>query len=369
MAITKEQLPTSILNRGLLGNIVPEKTAGRQMEELQGQMGSPKTPQQNIALGEFQAKPQPFTPDARYYPNVSVPDRLDFVPGNTFPSPAQAYMAEAAAERAMAEVAAERAAKEKSVPGPTTTPYTALKDGLGAGEAISLDRSDGNFISGLLGDINWKAITDRLIKTFQRPEMLTPGVSPLTAFAASGAALNQAEMAGAVAEQERMDKIMLEQLKNAPGAPKITSEAVKLYDRVNTSRANAALVQKMKQALIEGPGTGGIGTGEQALKAMLNALNIPIGTSGRSDYNSLLAELKTGMLRTGRLMKADFKLLEEQLPGSGTFTNRDQLLNALRKVEEKSNRQLYEDQQILKTFGLPAGSGAMPSTMIRSRNN
>ena len=351
MAITKEQLPTSILNRGLLGNIVPEKTAGRQMEELQGQMGSPKTPQQNIALGELQAKPRPFTPDPAYYPNVG---------GKTFASPAQAYMA---------EVAVERAAKEKSVPGPTTTPYTALKDGLGAGEAISLDRSDGNFISGLLGDINWKAITDKLIKTFQRPEMLTPGVSPLTAFAASGAALNQAEMAGAVAEQERMDKIMLEQLKNAPGAPKITSEAVKLYDRVNTSRANAALVQKMKQALIEGPGTGGIGTGEQALKAMLNALNIPIGTSGRSDYNSLLAELKTGMLRTGRLMKADFKLLEEQLPGSGTFTNRDQLLNALRKVEEKSNRQLYEDQQILKTFGLPAGSGAMPSTYIRSRNN
>ena len=237
------------------------------------------------------------------------------------------------------------------------------------GSDLARDQNTIGSLSGLLGDINWKAITDRLIKTFQRPEMLTPGVSPLTAFAASGAALNQAEMAGAVAEQERMDKIMLEQLKNAPGAPKITSEAVKLYDRVNTSRANAALVQKMKQALIEGPGTGGIGTGEQALKAMLNALNLPIGTSGRSDYNSLLAELKTGMLRTGRLMKADFKLLEEQLPGSGTFTNRDQLLNALRKVEEKSNRQLYEDQQILKTFGLPAGSGAMPSTYIRSRNN
>ena len=352
MAITQKQLPTNgILNRGLLGNRVPEQTAGQQIEELQAQMGSPKTPQQNIALGEFQAKPRPFTPDPAYYPNVG---------GKTFASPAQAYMAEAAAERA---------AKEKSVPGPTTTPYTALKDGLGAGEAISLDRSDGNFISGLLGDINWKAITDKLIRTFQRPEMLTPGVNALTAFGMSGAALNQAEIAGAAAEQERMNKLSLEQLKNAPGAPKITAEAVKLYDRVNTSRANAALVQKMKQALIEGPGTGGIGTGEQALIAMLNALNIPIGTSGRTDYNSLLAELKAGMLRSGRLLKDDFKLLEKQLPGSGTFTNRDQLLNALRRIEEKSNRQLYEDQQILKTFGLPAGSGAMPSTMIRSRNN
>jgi len=244
-----------------------------------------------------------------------------------------------------------------------------------AGKAVDIggdlarDQNTIGSLSGLLGDIDYKGILNQLVKTFQRPEMLTPGVNALTAFGMSGAALNQAEIAGAVAEQERMDKLALEQIKNAPGAPKITSEAVKLYDRVNTSRANAALVQKMKQALIEGPGTGGIGTGEQALIAMLNALNIPIGTSGRSDYNSLLAELKTGMLRSGRLLKADFELLEKQLPKSGTFTNRDQLLNALRKVEEKSNRQLFEDQQILSTFGLPAGSGAMPSTMIRSRNN
>ena len=351
MAITQKQLPTNgILNRGLPGNRVPEQTANQQMKELQAQMGSPKTPQQNIALGEFQAKPRPFTPDPAYYPNVG---------GKTFASPAQAYMAEAAAERA---------AKEKSVAGPTVTPYTALLDGLDAGEKISLDRSDGNFISGLLGDINWKAITDKLIRTFQRPEMLTPGVNALTAFGMSGAALNQAEIAGAAAEQERMDKFALEQLKNAPGAPKITAEAVKLYDRVNTSRANAALVQKMKQALIEGPGTGGKGTGEQALIAMLNALNIPIGTSGRTDYNSLLAELEAGMLRSGRLMKADFDLLKRQLPRSGIFTNREQLLNALRKVEEKSNRQLYEDQRILANFGLSAGSGAQPASMIRSRN-
>lgn len=244
-----------------------------------------------------------------------------------------------------------------------------------AGKAVDIggdlarDQNTIGSLSGLLGDIDYKGILNQLVKTFQRPEMLTPGVNALTAFGMSGAALNQAEMAGAAAEQERMDKLALEQIKNAPGAPKLTAEAVKLYDRVNTSRANAALVQKMKQALIEGPGTGGIGTGEQALIAMLNALNIPIGTSGRSDYNSLLAELKTGMLRSGRLLKADFELLEKQLPKSGTFTNRDQLLKALRKVEEKSNRQLFEDQQILSTFGLPAGSGAMPSTMIRSRNN
>ena len=68
MAITREELLPGILTRGVSGNIVPEKTAAQQMKELQAQMGSPKTPEQNIALGEFQAKPRPFTPDPAYYP-------------------------------------------------------------------------------------------------------------------------------------------------------------------------------------------------------------------------------------------------------------------------------------------------------------
>ena len=237
------------------------------------------------------------------------------------------------------------------------------------GADLARDRNTIGSLSGLLGDLDYKGMLNQLFKTFQRPEMLTPGVNALTSFGMSGAALNQAEMAGAAAEQERMDKFAMEQIKNAPGAPKLTGDAVKLYDRVNASRANASLVQKMKIALTEGTPTGAIGTGEQALIAMLNALNIPIGTASSTDYDKLVAELKAGMLRSGRLLKADFQLLEKQLPNSGTFKNKEQLLNSLRSIEEKSNRQLYEDQQLLSTFGLPAGSGAMPSTMIRSRNN
>ena len=248
------------------------------------------------------------------------------------------------------------------------------------GADLARDQNTIGSLSGLLGDLDYKGILNQLVKTFQRPEMLTPGVNALTSFGMSGAALNQAEMAGAAAEQERMDKLAgaeqvradkfaIAQINNAPGAPKLTGDAVKLYDRVNASRANASLVQKMKIALTEGTPTGAIGTGEQALIAMLNALNIPIGTASSTDYDKLVAELKAGMLRSGRLLKADFQLLEKQLPNSGTFKNKEQLLNSLRSIEEKSNRQLYEDQQLLSTFGLPAGSGAMPSTMIRSRNN
>jgi hypothetical protein len=87
----------------------------------------------------------------------------------------------------------------------SNTPRAAANTGLNAGEAIAQDRNQGNLISGLLGDINWKGILDQLIKTFQRPEMLTPGVNALTAFGMSGAALNQAEIAGAK-EQAQLDQ-------------------------------------------------------------------------------------------------------------------------------------------------------------------
>tara|TARA_R110002124_G_scaffold117394_1_gene274446 strand:- start:500 stop:1264 length:765 start_codon:yes stop_codon:yes gene_type:complete len=87
----------------------------------------------------------------------------------------------------------------------SNTPRDALRVGMGAGEAIAQDRSQGNAISGLLGDINWGGLMDQLIKTFQRPEMLTPGVNALTSFAMSGAGLNQAEIEGAK-EQAKLDQ-------------------------------------------------------------------------------------------------------------------------------------------------------------------
>ena len=237
------------------------------------------------------------------------------------------------------------------------------------GADLARDQNTIGSLSGLLGDLDYKGILNQLVKTFQRPEMLTPGVNALTSFGMSGAALNQAEMAGAAAEQERMDKFAMEQLKNAPGAPKLTAEAVKLYDSVDSNMATSRLVQKMKIALTEGISTGIVGTGEAALVAMLNALNIPIGTSSKGDYEKLRAQLKTGLLRSGRLLKADFDLLDKQLPGAGIFTNKEQLLNSLRDIEEGANRRLFQKQQQLLTFGYPAGTGAMPSTMIQSRNN
>ena len=337
--------PSIKLNQAGVDSIEAREDRVPRGEKFQGQ--DPYYNRFNLRLAEDlrnRQAPTSFTPDAKYYPNVG---------GQTFPSAAQAYMAEVAAER----------------PVVTSDPGAALKKGLIAGEGIADGQNQGNLISGLLGDLDWKGMADRLIRTFQRPEMLTPGVSPLTSFGLSGAALNQAELAGAAAEQERQDKLLLEQLKNAPGAPKLTAEAVKIYDSIDSSMATASLAQKMKVLLTKGINTGAVGTGEAALVAMLNALNIPIGTSSKGDYEKLRAQLKTGLLRSGRLLKADFELLEKQLPKAGLFTNQEQLLNSLRDIEEGANKRLFQKQQQLKTFGLPAGSGAMPSSMIRSRNN
>ena len=246
MEVTRKELrKNDILNRGLLGDVVSGDSAADQMEELQAQMGSPKTPQQNIALGEAYAKPRPFTPDARYYPNVG---------GQTFPSPAQAYMAEVAAARAAEEA--------KSGPGPTTDPYAALKAGLIAGEGTAQDRSQGNAISGLLGDINWKGLMDKLIQTFQQPEMLTPGVNALTSFGMSGAALNQAEIAGAK-EKAKLDQANQQQaLENEYRRTRDSRDAARLTldeEKARADRLKAPTITKAKmeafRALVSGDDT------------------------------------------------------------------------------------------------------------------
>ena len=240
---------------------------------------------------------------------------------------------------------------------PSVMPYIAAgtDQGQNARERSFLERMSQ---SGLLSTLQGMARAERQY-----------GVGPLAAFSESAL---DVQAARAAAEQEAAKteaKVDIERLKNQPKPPKLSGEAVKLYDRINTSRANAALVQEMKKALMDGFDTGIIGTSEQAIKAIANAFNIPIGTSGKEDYNKLVAQLKTGMLRSGRLLKADFELLDQIIPKATTFRNKEQLLNSIRAVEDKADRQLFEDQQLLKTFGLPAGSGAMPSTIVRSRNN
>ena len=131
----------------------------------------------------------------------------------------------------------------------SNTPRAAANTGLTAGEAIAQDRNQGNLISGLLGDINWKGILDQLIQTFQRPEMLTPGVNALTSFGMAGAGLNPDQIAGA-REQAKLDQANQQQaLENEYRRTRDTRDAARLTlaeKRDARDRLKAPVITKAK---------------------------------------------------------------------------------------------------------------------------
>ena len=132
-------------------------------------------------------------------------------------------------------------------PIPTPSPDAALKLGLIGGEAVAQDRNQGNLLSGLLGDIDYKGILNQLVKTFQRPEMLTPGVNALTSFGMAGAGLNQAEIAGAK-EQAQLDQANQQQaLENEYRRTRDTRDAARLtLAEENAERLKAPTITKAK---------------------------------------------------------------------------------------------------------------------------
>ena len=129
----------------------------------------------------------------------------------------------------------------------SNAPRDALRLGLGAGEDIAQDRNQGNLLSGLLGDLDYKGILNQLVKTFQRPEMLTPGVNALTSFGMAGAGLNQAEIAGAK-EQAQLDQANQQQaLENEYRRTRDTRDAARLtLAEENAERLKAPTITKAK---------------------------------------------------------------------------------------------------------------------------
>ena len=245
---------------------------------------------------------------------------------------------------------------------PNVMPYIAAgtDQGQNARERSFLERMSQ---SGLLSTLQGMARAERMY-----------GVGPLAAFSESALDVQAAQAAADQTEADRQAKLGLEKIKNqTTGFPKLTAEATKIYDNINTQNSGLRTIQKMKEALTQGINTGVIGTGEATLKAIMNAFNIPFGTSKQDTYNRLLAQLKTGMLRSGRLLKADFKLLEEILPKAGTFQNREQLLTSLNNLETKFENTLFFEQDKLKKFGLPPATGIRPTSdfdaLVRSRGN
>ena len=253
-----------------------------------------------------------------------------------------------AAQDYMKQVAAERAAE---APIPTPSPDAALKRGLIGGEAVAQDRSQGNLLSGLLGDIDYRGILNQLVKTFQRPEMLTPGVNALTSFGMSGAALNQAEMAGAVAEQERMDKFAMEQIKNAPGAPEFDKTQTDLLLDITKGQGALDNLQKALELSLKSKLTGAGPQGIQGVSNLLAAFGIDPGVSDIKNYENRVARIKADLSASrifGREMnKQELKILEKLVSDPGIFNTNTQLRNQLRSLTGSLEKTIGTKRRII----------------------
>ena len=344
--------PSIKLNQAGVDSIEAREDRVPRGEKFQGQ--DPYYNRFNLRLAEDlrnRQAPTSFTPDAKYYPNVG---------GQTFPSAAQAYMAEVAAER----------------PVVTSDPAAALKKGLIAGEGIADGQNQGNLISGLLGDLDWRGMADRLIRTFQRPEMLTPGVSPLTSFGLSGAALNQAELAGAAAEQERQDKFSLAQLKAQPKPPKPSAEITNLYKQMGTYQTGLNTFDKIKGILSQGIATGGAGAGLNALTNLASAFNINLSPSAKKSINLAVAEIRTQLIASrafGReANKDEQKLIRTLIPEAGIFTTIKELEEAYGNAAAVMKKRANETNAIMTgVYGLRSYGSVVPNirdTPLYTRN-
>lgn len=275
-----------------------------------------------------------------------------------------------------AETPAEQYMREMKTdaPIPTPSPDAALKLGLTAGEGVAQDRNQGNLLSGLLGDIDYRGILNQLVKTFQRPEMLTPGVNALTAFGMAGSGLNQAEIAGAAAEQERMDKFALEQVKNAPKPPKPSAEITNLYKEMGVYQSGLNTFDRIKGILSKGIATGGAGSVLAGLNNIAAAFNINLSPDAQTSVNKAVAEIRTQLIASrayGReANKDEQKLIRALIPEAGTFETIKELEEAYNVAAASMKRKANETNAVMtRVYGLPSYGTAVPNSPLFTRPN
>ena len=244
----------------------------------------------------------------------------------------------------------------------SNTPRAAANTGLTAGEAIAQDRNQGNLISGLLGDINWKGILDQLVQTFQRPEMLTPGVSALTSFGMAGAGLRQAELVGAAAEQARADKLAgaeqvradkfaIAQINNAPGAPEFDKTQTDLLLDITKGQGALDNLQKALELSLKSKLTGAGPQGIQGVSNLLAAFGIDPGVSDIKNYENRVARIKADLSASrifGREMnRQELKILEKLVSDPGIFNTNTQLRNQLRSLTGSLEKTIGTKRRII----------------------
>ena len=247
-------------------------------------------------------------------------------------------------------------------PIPTPSPDAALKRGLIGGEAVAQDRSQGNLLSGLLGDLDYKGMLNQLFKTFQRPEMLTPGVNALTSFGMAGAGLRQAELVGAAAEQARADKLAgAEQVRadkfaiaginNAPGAPEFDKTQTDLLLDITKGQGALDNLQKALELSLKSKLTGAGPQGIQGVSNLLAAFGIDPGVSDIKNYENRVARIKADLSASrifGREMnRQELKILEKLVSDPGIFNTNTQLRNQLRSLTGSLEKTIGTKRRII----------------------
>ena len=230
------------------------------------------------------------------------------------------------------------------------------------GADLARDQNTIGSLSGLLGDLDYKGILNQLVKTFQRPEMLTPGVNALTSFGMSGAALNQAEMAGAAAEQERMDKLAgaeqvradkfaIARINNAPGAPEFDKTQTDLLLDITKGQGALDNLQKALELSLKSKLTGAGPQGIQGVSNLLAAFGIDPGVSDIKNYENRVARIKADLSASrifGREMnRQELKILEKLVSDPGIFNTNTQLRNQLRSLTGSLEKTIGTKRRII----------------------
>jgi len=249
------------------------------------------------------------------------------------------------------------------------------------GAGIAQDQNTINSLSGLLGDIDYKGILNQLVKTFQRPEMLTPGVNALTAFGMSGAALNQSEMAAAAAEQERMDKLAgaeqermdkfaIEQLKNA-GPKEFKGPMIKSIEKAAATRQSLDAINTYLE-LLSNKRIGGVGAkteeGINAIGALFGAGGESGAATARSIRSQIITALQLGV-NQGQISQADYDQLNNILSGDGWFVSNPKVEAQLQRLKGVLGGKLATTTKILEAQGIDPSrfSPDAPSGLVSAR--
>ena len=232
------------------------------------------------------------------------------------------------------------------------TPGDSFKIGFNAGQELAEPQNQRNFLSSLLGSVDWQG----LLKVFARPEFLQSGISPAQAFVNSAFAQRQAEAGAAAEQQKQMLELQKEVIKKSgTDAQKLTGPVVDVVNNTATASEGLEAINQYRKILSEAQ-VGGIGA---KLDETVNSVASLFGFGGLTPAQKsqairqrVLASLQTAQAK-GQISQADYANIEQQLSQPGKwFTNSEALNEQLSLIQSQLQSKLNLGRNTLKYFGL-----------------